>query len=333
MRNLMGLAHGRGGAGIVTTPNLIQNGSFVSHADGWYPTLSFALTVPSFDAGALLMTAGPAATGAQLVYRPGGVPVVALDGLTTLDAVGTVVSAQPGATASFNLVFYADALGTTTVGSPQSWSGFADGAGFALRDVAVPGGAAYVRIGLVGSSLGTGGACRWDDLYVGPVDGDSPPYPAVAVPLGNRIFNGTFETGIADWSNDGAAVLSHETVAPLSGTGSLKVTCPGGGSAQGAYSSAGPGHVVIPGETIRYRATLVGAVGIGALRIYHYLDPGGTEVEIWTGTPSTNAASPTLIDETAVIPAGKVLDYPSIDTVGTQTISFRVDDVSIVAVP
>lgn len=267
--------------------NLISNGSFVGHADGWYPdfpssTSSWAAgTSRSVESGCLSVARDN--PNADIVWRPAGVPVVPLGALGTVDLVAyaRTETADADATAAVSVAFFDSATGATEVGletgtfvgiNHTTWTELA------LRDVVVPVGATHALVSVTRLSAAAPHATVLvDDVYFGAPDGDAAPYEAgPAIPLAtNRVVNGGFALGIAGWS----AWWGDETL--TLDTGRLKVDPTGTDPEQGV---AGPPHgiVVVPSETITISFEIEGT---GAFELFTEFG-GSPYASVWTGTVS-----------------------------------------------
>lgn len=333
MRSLIGAAHGRGGQ---LSPNLIANGSFVSHADGWYPASHFGSAVHA-AAGGRSDNGGAISTMSEVVYQPGSA-LVALAGATSLVVDAYVKASEVDTTGRVSLRFFSDQMGAVRIGSDvlvpvANFEPLVAGSWTRLTasDLAVPDGATHVSARLIHTAAVD--PALWDDIYVGLSGGNTPPYAAgAAVPLsGNRIFNGTFEANSLGWNGWwGTEVIARTTVSPIAGVGSLSVTTDGEGSEQGAFYGGpyAPGTVVIPGETVTFAFTIDGD-GAGDVKA-QVAATDGDPITVWTGTPT---GTPTVVSEEVVIPGNVVMVLPLFITADETAITFRLDAVSLTATP
>lgn len=317
--------------------NLIRNGSFVGHADDWMPQ-----NAPLFGyTGAQTAQPGSGALACTAVaqhvchYRPGGAWLVPLNGLTTLDLALSGKSASEWSV-DLNVNFFDNALGledpmagaialSTTITS-GAWEGDA------LRGQAVPVGATHVHILLLATpDVGTD-PLYIDDVYVGAVGGDNAPYPPAtraAFPH-NRLPNGDLETGIDGWVYvQGEETLSHETAAPLAGTGSIKVVTVADYGGQGVNTAAAfenRGVAVIAGETLQLSFLGKASSATAFVVIGEY--EGLEAVELWTGTLGP---SPATVSVDFVVPANASLMTPKIVTADevVTVVTFWLDNVSL----
>lgn len=315
--------------------NLIDNGSFVAHADGWYPNVfgdgvAWAASPSRSGGGAIECDAS---AGSMVSYRPDGAYSVSLGGLTAIDCVAYARSADTARRGRVRLEFFSDASCTSFVSGitvPDSTGVALDDAGWhevAARGIAVPGGATRVLVSL--APAGTKGAepVVFADVYVGDVGGDGPPYPGAAISLGYRLPNGDFETVQTDYAVDnGTEVVTFDTVAPIAGTRSLKIVCAGADAFDGVLiptAAVAIGMVVIPGETLPWSFKLDGS-GIAEVDVgITFQGATPADVSIYTGAPTGTVAG-----EIAV-PAGAWRASMWFWTTSADAGTFRIDDVLI----
>lgn len=334
MRSLIGLAHGRGGHAI-PNQNLILNGSFLTHVDGWYPVENGQEI--TWDNGEMVVTATDVGrTNSRIAWSPSAVETIAFPPDTDLVVSAVAKSNEVDPTVRFFLTFLETDI--FNVDASELNISIPDSSGEPISNVWTPIVGTIladedltpntrVRIALVGPKN-----VRYDNIYIGPVGGNVPPYPDATVPpLGERVSNGTFETNILDWDGwSGGETRSRETIAPITGTGSLKCVTPGNDAGEGLYTPIHNGFIVVPGESLRVRLKIVG-IGAGDIKLVLYSASG--ETTIWEGAPSTNVNSPTVIDETIVVPSTDNVVQTAILTSTMQATTFWVDDYSLVAVP
>lgn len=326
------------------SPNLVRNGSFVGHVGGWVGANdgvsvafasgasrglgsgSLAATVPANDGGSLPVKAA---------YRPGGRLVLALGALTAVDAVAYGLSDDPAATIALTVAFYGDADGCSFVSSVDSDpTAPLDDAAWTIcqaRNVPVPDGATHASLA-VGFPTATGDQpVAIDDVYLGAVGGDAPPYPAanaVAFPA-NGLVGGDFEGGVAcPWgANWGSETLEADAVSPIAGTTSLKVTTLGNNQEEGVFYAAPGMTVVEPELTVPFRFKAKG---------------DGVVLDVWVGWRHPNSAQvvdtitlgaePATYEYEIAAPVGKhlaVFGFWTSDDVSAQAAVFWLDDVSL----
>lgn len=329
------------GGADVTTPNLIGNGSFVDHAEGWYASNSTSDVVVGYTAA----DSRSAESGALSVafngsfpvsYRPAAAFAIPLDDLETLDAVAYAKAGAADRTLQWNLVFYsgpfassaeyvdqADVPATPTTLSTSEFTQCAE------REIVVPVGATHIVVNLLIAGADTADPVLIDDVYLGPPLGDTA-QPAVTFSglTGNRIGNGDFETTLAGWqySQDwGDETIERDTVAPITGTASLKVTTNGGGVESGTSYADNPRMVVVPGETLRVSFRIKGAGALKARMVWAYTGPIQA-LTVWTGTATAEAQ---LVDEEITVPAGRHGAYFDVVTTEAAEVTFWLDDVIV----
>lgn len=306
--------------------NLINNGSFVGHADDWYAETSAAIA-PTFAAGTTRGVTGGSLhhPGAgRIQYRPGRA-IVDLGGATTIDLVAYVKPVSGTGTAQWDVRFFSNAYGGANDNlqgpDPATATDSSVWTEVAWRDVAVPEGRTHALIRLhvsVESDV--------DDVYVGAVDGDAAPYAAaaaVAIPA-NIIGNGGFAIDAAGWEGwSGSDVVVRDAT----GGGNLSVTTAGGSSGQGCNSPVYPlMYPVIPAEAVRLAFTIWGAGDIEAQLFYS----GAAADVVWSGTASETHV-PVSMD--AAVPAGATEAFVAFRTASDQAVTFHLDDVSFGLMP
>lgn len=312
--------------------NLIDNGSFVGHADGWWPE-SFGMDpVAHVDAdtrspgsGAMRLARG-AAGNAFVAWRPGGARLNALGAETEIDVVAYVRSDDP-VTAQMQFSFRFDAEGIAPGQAHQDSAELAGGAEWvelAVRGVAVPPGATHFTF-VVGAFSNSGGVdAMVDDVYVGAAGGESAPYAGADV-AGVPALRGAWDfeaaTAATFWSGWwGDETIARDAVDPIAGTASLSVATTGEGE-EGAYWFWNFGFPpVAPGETVPFAFTLRGS---GTVRAALWMT--GDPFEVWSGALS---GTPQRVSVDVEIPAGMWLASPlfQVDP-ADQEVEFWVDDV------
>lgn len=331
------------------TPNLIRNGSFVGHIGGWYPgTVSIN---PSF-AGDVSRSAGSGCLALEvsdeftrrIFYRQLGLPALDLDGATSLDIVAYGKSANPSALITIGLDFRTDAyMVATTLGTGAgpdnvnvagaSWTEISE------RDIAVPEGATHVGITFSVTVASGTDPIYIDDVYVGPSGLDSPPYPSASkIPLAFNRFTpfGDFEASLSpQWeTGEGVEDMEIDTVAPISGVGSLKVISPGTFTEEGAVWFGGGAAansaammIVTPGEPLRVQFKQKGS---GHLQCkLGYVGISQPEI-VWDGMLT---ASPTTETVDVIVPAGAIgireFYFWTPNDEDSQAVTLWIDDISI----
>lgn len=310
--------------------NLIRNGSFVGHADGWLPgndTQTMGYNAASRSAGSGSLSLASADNSGNADYRPGGAFAISVEGNTHLDFIAYAKPSVADQVITLELLFMNTSdghPGTTfsTVNNAATTPLLSDAAftEVPLLNVEVPVGATHVRPRI---KYTEDIDYLIDDVYLGPPGQAAPPYPgAAAIPfLTNRILNGDFHVNLDGWHHYGAEVFVRDTVAPIADVASLKVTTPGGSAFQGAFYVPQGSVAVVGGETIRVQGKIKGA---GTVRFNLWF--GVEEITAWEDALS---ASVTVIDEEIVVPAGAWYCDPSFMTPTDQAITFTIDDVSL----
>jgi hypothetical protein len=314
--------------------NLIPNGSFAGHADGWYAASAGCLL--AYDAGSRsggtgalsFQKSGAPAVGAtaEIQFRPGGT-LIALGGLTTIDVVAWMQGGT-GNSCRFTVAFYDDAYGTNfidIVNSTGAPTALATGTWVevASRELAVPEGATHAHLIPRYTKTVLDVPCLIDDVYLGAVGGDDPPYAGATLPLVQRIGNGDFEASAAGWVGMWEVeTIARTTTSPISGTGSLSVSTPGGGDGQGISTPMlGTGLPVIGDEALRLNFAIKGSGSLVAQ--VSYKDTGGT-VNVWSGT-LTGSTQVVSVDFVAPsVSYGATLSFIAADD---QPVAFVLDDV------
>jgi hypothetical protein len=303
--------------------NLIANGSFVGHADGWFRDAGPA---PAWTEGQLSVTP----TGSnQIAYRPGGRGAIPLGATDPLDAVIHAQSDDP-AYVGWGIAFWpsADAVAGTQIGatatSETELAGGPAPVECPLRGIDVPEGATHASVRVAVSSP-TGAPIVLTDAYLGTAAGDDPPYPtADPTPFPeNRLPNGDFATDVAGWwAFWDAEGIERADDAPLVAPWAMKITTVGSGEEGAIYRDPFGNVVVVPGEPIRLAFRIAGAGTVKA--VLDYSD--GADAEVWSGVLS---GTPTVVAEDVVVPAGTWKVRPYLVTAVEAAVVFWVGDVSL----
>lgn len=313
------------------TANLALNGSFVDHADGWFPYSSNTLVghdTPTHSAdgsGAMkLASISGAATQLDAVYLPHGV-LTDISSAPTLDAV--IYAKGDGhlilSATTFDDVYGSHGWDVRDSGSvaldPVNWTAVE------VRNWTWSEGGAFVvpKVSFIPANGAT--SVELDDFYVGPPGQDAPPYAGASVALGNRVGNGDFESGIGGWDTwDYGQTLDHDTATPISGSGSLVCACDGAYDDQYAYySNYDLGIAARPGETV---AVSFKVRGDGDLRADANWRLGGAITNLWTGSAS---ATPSTVSFEATVPSDSVGLRLMIGPATQRASTFTIDDISV----
>lgn len=323
--------------------NLIRNGSFQNHADDW--CLGFVnqeighVSDGGRSEGTGALSIIGTVSGARADYRPGGALATALGVLTDVDAVA-YAKAPAGVDVRIILDFYAladdpdssilDQQVVSDVGVTDTW------VELALRDVAVPMGAAFVRMRLQSSDADDNDTVLWSDVYLGAPDGDDPPYAAQArVPYpANRVPNGTLETDARGWLPYwDMETLERDTVDPMAGSASLKVTPTDDGFPRGCGYRPGVWIVVESEEALRFSFAIRGAGEVFAALAY----VGGNSGQNWAVEDvvwqDTIASEPQVVTVDVETPPGAALLTLQFATVASQDDPFWLDTVALGSIP
>jgi hypothetical protein len=328
------------GRGKSPLTNMIGNGSFVTHADGWYrhagdETLAFAAGTSRNDgSGSLSVTHGASDSGVA-AYRPGGAPTIALRVTDTLDAIVFAQCATAEAIIGWEVTFYSEAAGLNQLGVAQGPATHPELAAdtwtpIGIYGVPIPDGSTHVRVRITTSAAGEGEIVYLDDAFFGQLI--SAPLPVTVIPSGeNRVANGDFEDASADtlpWDKvqyTGTELFVRSTSAPLAGTASLHVTLGGQVSNQGVYNAGGAaGPICIPGETLTLAFLIKGTGTIEA--VMDWVGGATSESVVWT---STLTGALQTVSVTHTVPLGAYEVWPTFRTTTAAAAEFWLDSVSV----
>jgi hypothetical protein len=328
------------GRGKSPLSNLISNGSFVTHADGWYrhagdETLAFAAGTSRNDgSGSLSVTHGASDSGVA-AYRPGGAPTIALRVTDTLDAIVFAQCATAEAIIGWEVTFYSEAAGLNQLGVAQGPATHPELAAdtwtpIGIYGVPIPDGSTHVRVRITTSAAGEGEIVYLDDVFFGQLI--SAPFPVTVIPSGeNRVANGDFEDASSDtlpWDKvqyTGTELFVRSTSSPLAGTASLHVTLGGQVSNQGVYNAGGAaGPLAIPGEELTLSFLIKGSGTIEA--VMDWVGGATSESVVWT---STLTGALQTVSVTHTVPAGAFEVWPTFRTTTAAAAEFWLDSVSV----
>lgn len=312
-------------------PNLISNGSFGSHIDGWFPSAS-GITLSYVGSGSRtgpggVLSVNKATGAATTQFMPNGLPGISLGALTTIDAVAYVKSANTLASCTVVVSFfdtpYVNFVGD--IGSETSIAVLAQAGSWSiveLRDIVVPVGATHAifRINITDMD---GTAVLVDDVYFGEPDLDIPPYSASPfVWATNLVLNGNVEAGLPPWGSFSDGDTTLETIAPLAGTKSIKFVSANLGDQEGIVQPS----IAVPANTAMHLSFRAKGPADAQILVDHLQVSGQTTDQVWSGSFTE---TPTVYTADFTTPADSYGLYLDLVTEGQQQVTFWIDDVSL----